>query len=202
MKNVFLINAHQPYPFSEGKLNKSFAERATTHLQARGYEVRTTAVTDDWQVEEEIEKHTWADAVLLQSPVNWMGVPWSFKRYMDHVYSAGMDGRLCAGDGRSRQDADKQYGSGGTLIGKQYMLALTLNAPREAFDDPAQAFFAGKGIDELWWPMHLNFRFFGMQPLPTFASYDVMKNPRIDADFARFDEHLQRHFPGATATAS
>ena len=29
-----------------------------------------------------------------------------------------------------------------------------------------------------------------MVPLPTFAALDVMKNPQIDTDFARFDAHL------------
>ena len=197
MKNVLLINAHQPYPFSEGQLNAALTERAKTHLEQRGYEVRTTTMTDDWDVETEIANHQWAVVVLLQTPVNWMGVPWSFKKYMDHVYSFGMDGRLCDGDGRSRDDASKQYGSGGTLTGKRYMLSLTFNAPKHAFDDPSQTFFAGKSVDDLWWPMHLNFKFFGMEPLETFACYDVMKNPRIESDFARYDQHLQRHFPGA-----
>ena len=193
MKNVFLINAHQPYPFSEGRLNQTLVERATENLEARGYQVRT--MTDDWDVETEIEKHQWADAVIVQTPVNWMGVSWSFKKYMDHVYSAGMDGRLCAGDGRSREDASRQYGSGGTLGDTKYMLSLTFNAPRDSFGDPEQEFFAGKDVDDLFWPMHLNFKFFGMQALPTFACHDVMKNPEIESDLERFAAHRDQHFP-------
>jgi modulator of drug activity B len=197
MRNVFLINAHEPYPFSEGRLNRALVERAAAHLEGRGYALRRTAVTDDYDVDEEIAKHRWCDALLLQSPVNWMGVPWSFKRYMDRVYTAGMDGRLCAGDGRSRRDPSAQYGSGGALTSARYMLSVTFNAPREAFDDPAQALFRGRGVDDLLWPQHANFAFFGMRPLATFACHDVMKNPIIDDDFARFDAHLARHFPGA-----
>ncbi|MEM8885436.1 MAG: NAD(P)H-dependent oxidoreductase [Planctomycetota bacterium] len=165
MKNILLINAHQHYPFSEGRLNGTLVDRARAHLEANGYAVRVTTMLDELDVDAEVENHVWADAVLVQSPVNWMGVPWSFKRYMDHVYSAGMDGRLCDGDGRTRTDATKQYGSGGTLGGKSYMLSLTFNAPRDAFDDPGQEFFGGKGVDDLFWPAHLNFRFFDMQPL-------------------------------------
>ena len=151
--------------------------------QAKGYDV-----------EAEIEKHQWADAILLQTPCNWMGVPWSFKQYMDEVYTAGMDGRLCAGDGRTRNDPSKQYGSGGTLSGKRYMISVSFNAPAESFGDPDQDFFAGKSVDDLFLPTHLNFKFFGMKPLPTFACYDVMKNPTIEADFERFDAHLQANF--------
>lgn len=199
MKNIFLINAHEPYPFAPGKLNQALIDRATAQLRTAGFELQTTTMQDDWNVDQELEKHRWADAILLQTPVNWMGVPWSFKKYMDLVYSAGMDGRLCAGDGRTRGDASRQYGSGGTLTGKKYMLSLTFNAPAQAFDDPSQDFFAGRSVDDLFWPMHLNFRFFGMEPLPTFACHDVMKNPTIESDFARFSAHLERHFPKAAA---
>ena len=53
-----------------------------------------------------------------------------------------------------------------------------------------------RAVDDLFWPMHLNFKFFGMEPLPSFACFDVMKNPEIESDFARFDAHLSALFPG------
>ena len=195
MKNVFIINAHEPYPFSEGKLNRSMMKNSKTNLQSKGYEIQTTTMQDDYDIDQEIEKHLWADVLILQTPCNWMGVPWTFKKYMDEIYTAGMDGRLCAGDGRTREDASKQYGSGGSLAGTKYMLSLTYNAPRDAFDDPGQAFFSGRGVDDLFWPMHLNFKFFGMTPLKTFACYDVLKNPDVENDFIRFEAHLDRLFP-------
>ncbi len=195
MQNVFIINAHQPWPFSEGRLNRTLAEKAAIHLKVKGYAVETTTMLDDYDVEKEIEKHMWADILILQTPCNWMGVPWTFKKYMDEVYTTGMDGRLCEGDGRSRDDKFKQYGSGGTLSGRQYMLSLTYNAPREAFDDADQKFFGGRGVDDLFWPMHLNFKFFGMTPLKTFACYDVLKNPDVENDFLKFESHLNKLFP-------
>lgn len=194
MKNVFIINAHEAYPFSEGKLNGTLVDQAKTNLTQKGYDIRITTMKDDYDVEQELENHQWADVLILQSPVNWMEVPWSFKRYMDYVYSAGMGGQLCNGDGRSRQDPGKQYGTGGTLTNTKYMLSLTLNAPKQAFNDPNQWFFEGKGLDDLFWPMHLNFKFFGMQPIETFACFDVMKNPDIENDFIRFEAHLNQHF--------
>ncbi len=195
MKNVFIINTHEVYPFSEGKLNQSMVEKATAHLQNKGYHVQLTTMRDDYDVDKEIEKHQWSDVLILQTPCNWMGVPWTFKKYMDEVYSAGMDGRMCDGDGRTRKDPSKQYGSGGTLTGKKYMLSLTYNAPREAFDDLNQVFFGGQGVDDLFWPMHLNFKFFGMKPLETFACHDVLKNPEVENDFIRFEARLNKLFP-------
>ena len=194
MPNILIINAHEPYPFSEGRLNGTLFDRAATLLSEMGHSLRTTVVHDGYEVADELKKHQWADVVLLQTPVNWMGVPWTFKRYMDEVYSAGMDGTLCNGDGRTRSDPGKQYGSGGMLTGKRYMLSLTFNAPRNAFGDPDQHLFQGRSADDLLFPMHMNFRFFGMESIETFACYDVLKNPDIENDLVRFAAHLGKHF--------
>ena len=194
MPNALVINAHYPSGFSPGQLNGTLATRAAEHLIEKGYDVRQRSIVEDWDTETELADHQWADVIVLQTPVNWMGMPWRFKQYMDDVYSAGMAGQLCNGDGRTRSDPSSQYGAGGTLTGKHYMLSLTFNAPREAFGDDGQYLFQGKDIDDLFFPMHMNFRFFGMTALPSFACYDVLKNPDIENDFKRFDAHLAQHF--------
>lgn len=194
MSKLFIINAHKAYPFAKGQLNNTLTEQAQTTLAALGHDTRVTRVEDGWDVDAEVENHRWADAILLQTPVNWMGVPWLFKQYMDEVYTAGMDGRLCDGDGRHRDQPHKHYGSGGTLTGKRYMLSLTFNAPAASFDDADQFLFQGRSADDLFFPMHMNFRFFGMTPLPTFACYDVMKNPQVPRDIERFQAHLRSAF--------
>lgn len=190
MSNILVINAHHKYPFSDGRLNRTLVEVASDLLSTKGHSVQVVNTDDDWDVEKELEKHQWADVILLQSPVNWMGVPWTFKKYMDEVYTAGMGGALCNGDGRHHDEPKKNYGAGGTLTGRKYMLSLTFNAPIESFNDEAEYLFQGKSVDDLWFPMHMNFRFFGMEPLPTFACYDVMKNADVENDIERFKAHL------------
>ena len=193
MKNILILNAHHYYPFSEGKLNAALIEKADAFFQAKGYQTRVVNTQDEFDVETELENHQWADIVFLQSPINWMGMTWSFKKYMDEVYTAGMGGALCHGDGRHQDNPKANYGKGGTLNNTQYMMSLTLNAPAESFAD-ATDFFEGKSVDDLVFPMHMNFKFFGMQGLPTFACFDVMKNADIDSDFARFEKHLNENF--------
>ncbi len=190
MSNILIINAHHHYPFAEGKLNATLTQLADEQLRRKGHSTRIVTVDQGWDVEQELENHQWADIVLLQSPVNWMGVPWTFKQYMDEVYTAGMAGALCNGDGRSEADPKANYGAGGTLTGKKYMLSLTFNAPEESFNDPKEYLFQGKSVDDLFLPMHMNFRFFGMEPLQTFACYDVMKNAQVENDLRRFRLHL------------
>ena len=194
MSNVLILTAHHYYPFAEGKLNHFLIEKAKQLLEAKGHDVRVEETNREYDVDEELANHQWADAIILQSPVNWMGVPWSFKKYMDEVYTAGMDGRVTNGDGRSTDDPVKNYGAGGTLDGKRYMFSLTFNAPEGAFNDESQYLFQGKDVDDLFFPMHMNFRFFGMEPIETFASYDVMKNPNVERDFQRYENHLNKHF--------
>ncbi len=194
MSNILIINAHHHYPFSEGKLNAALVNTAQELLKASGHSTRLVTIDEGWQVEQELENHRWADVVLLQTPVNWMGVPWTFKKYMDEVYTAGMDGTLCHGDGRNSDSPKQNYGTGGTLKGKKYMLSLTFNAPEEAFNDPQEYLFQGKSVDDLFFPMHMNFRFFNMEALETFVCYDVMKNADTENDMKRFAGHLQAHF--------
>ena len=195
MTNTLILNGHQPYHFAKGELNATFVDRAQSYLLSQGGNVRVRKLAEGWDVDEAVKDHIWADTIILQFPVNWMGVPWVFKKYMDEVYTAGMDGRLCAGDGRSEEAPKANYGTGGTLTGTRYMISATLNAPAEAFNDEAEPFFAGGSLDDLLRPVHLNAKFFDMSPLPSFAAYDVMKNPQIEADLARFDHHLKTVFP-------
>lgn len=199
MKNVLIINGHQPYPFAKGRLSGTFVALTREHLERCGYEVELTEVSKGWDVETEVSRHQWADALVMQIPINWMGTPWSLKKYMDEVYTAGMDGRLCRGDGRRGPGQDHLYGLGGALTDTRYMLSLTFNAPRDAFENPGAAFFGQRTVDDLLWPMHLNLRFFGMTALPTFSAHDVMKNPDIEADLARFRAHLEGAFPALCA---
>ncbi len=194
MSNVLIINAHHQYPFSKGELNRSLVLLAQRLLEAKEHTVRIVDIDSEWNVEEELKNHQWADIILLQSPINWMGVPWTFKKYMDEVYTAGMDGTLCNGDGRTSEQPRSNYGAGGTLVGKKYMVSLTFNAPMEAFDDSNEYLFQGKSVDDLIFPIHMNFRFFAMEAMETFASFDVMKNAAIESDFKRFEDHIHKHF--------
>ncbi|SEG56559.1 NAD(P)H-dependent oxidoreductase [Vibrio hangzhouensis] len=194
MSNILIINAHQPYPFSEGKLNATLVDKAITLLEGKGHQTRVVTMQDEIDVPAQLDNFKWADRVIIQSPVNWMSVPWSFKKYMDEVFTAGMGGELCLFDGRSEEEPKKNYGTGGTQTETKYMLSLTFNAPEESFNDESEYLFQGKSVDDLMFHMHANFRFFGMQALPTFAAYDVMKNADIDNDLARFESHLTEHF--------
>ncbi|MCD2789128.1 NAD(P)H-dependent oxidoreductase [Pseudomonas aeruginosa] len=95
MKNALIINAHQRWEnFAEGKLNQSFASVAEDRLTMLGYNVQTTVIDEEYDVNSEIDKHQWADVVIVQTPLFWMSAPWLFKKYIDEVFTAGLGGKL------------------------------------------------------------------------------------------------------------
>ncbi|HGM6712997.1 TPA: NAD(P)H-dependent oxidoreductase, partial [Serratia marcescens] len=161
---------------------------AESFLRDLQHEVQVTVVDDGYDIEAEVQKYLWADAVIYQMPGWWMGEPWILKKYIDEVFTAG-HGSLYASDGRTRSDAAKKYGSGGLIQGKKYLLSLTWNAPLEAFTDPNQ-FFHGVGVDGVYLHFHKANQFLGMEALPTFICNDVIKQPDIETDIARYREHL------------
>ncbi len=191
MSKVLIINGHQRYEgFAEGKLNRALADRAAEVLGAAGHDVETTIVESGYDVAEELQKYVRADAVIVQTPAYWMSAPWLLKKYIDEVYTSGIGAVLCKDDGRTRSDPSKKYGSGGLMKGKKYLISTTWNAPLEAFEDPNQ-FFEGRGVDGPFMWLHKVFQFFAMEPLPSFSCHDVLKNPNIEEDLARFEKHLQ-----------
>ena len=157
-----------------------------------GHDVKVTNIDAGYDIQDEIAKWLWADSIIQQAPAWWMGVPWTVKKYIDEIFTIG-HGSLYQSDGRSRQSSENKYGSGGLLQGKQYMLSVTWNAPTEAFTDPKQ-FFEGVGVDGVYIATHKAYQFLGMEPLPTFMSNDVIKNPTIDNDIVQYQEHLSALF--------
>jgi modulator of drug activity B len=191
-KNVFIINGHQYWEISKGELNRSLVELAKNVLVKNGFFVKNTHIDDDYDVEQEIKKMMWADFIIFQTPIYWFSIPWGFKKYIDEVYMAGR-GEIFNDDGRTRSDQNKKYGSGGLMQGKKYMLSTTWNAPLEAFIDKDQI-FEGKDVDEIFFYFHKAQQFIGMDHMPAFACYDVLKNPDVEENFKRYKIHLEKVF--------
>ncbi|MGM3227287.1 NAD(P)H-dependent oxidoreductase [Dickeya zeae] len=192
MQNVLIINAGKAFGHSKGELNRTLTDVAATFLRDKGRQVRVTTVDEGYDIEQEVQNILWADTIIYQMPGWWMGAPWTLKKYIDDVFTAG-HGSLYDSDGRTRADASKKYGSGGLLQGKHYLLSLTWNAPLEAFTDPDQ-FFHGVGVDGVYLPFHKANQFIGLSPLPTFICNDVIKQPDVERDIARYRAHLDQVF--------
>lgn len=191
-KTVLIINAHQNYPgISEGRLNRSLVDVIKDTLEKKGYDVRHTSIEQGYRVDDEVQKHLWADIIITQSPVFWFGAPWIYKKYIDEVFTAGMiQQSFISGDGRTASDPTRQYGTGGKLQGKRFLLSLTMNAPKEVFDAPDQTLHEGRSLDDLFWATTSVYKFCGIEILPTFGAFDVMQAPQIQHDIDRLKQRL------------
>lgn len=195
MKHVLLLNLHQKYEgFADGNLTKDLLAEAKSFFLSKGYEVRETAIDEGYDVAEELEKFKWADILFVQSPVYWMGLPWLAKKYVDEIFSGGNNSVTYVNDGRSREDASKQYGSGGLMQTKKYMLSFTYNCPSSEFDNP-DGFFEGMSVDQANVALHKTFQFCGALPLKSYSVHDVYKSD-FDINKALQELHatLNRNF--------
>jgi len=194
MPNVLIINAHQVWPgISTGGLNKTMFVMLKEEMQKRDFAVRETPIEQGYDIDTEVQNHVWADIIILQSPVYWFGTPWIYKKYVDEVFTAGLvQQSLLVDDGRTRQDPGRQYGSGGRMQGKKYMLSLTWNAPLEAFGNKEQNLFAGKTVDDVFVCNTANYKFCGAEILPAFSCHDVMKQADVAGDVTKLREHLDQ----------
>ena len=192
--NFLIINGHQRYEgIAEGNLNRAMVQLAKEELEKAGHIIKITEVEKGYVVEEELQKHLWADVIFLQMPTMWFGFPWKTKKYIDEVLTAGY-GTLWQNDGRTRKDPLKQYGTGGLMQGKKFALSVTGDAPANAFNDEHQYMFSGLSVDDSLIGVHGNYRFCGAEVLPVFIRYDVEKNPDAENDVKRFKAYLKEHF--------
>jgi NADPH dehydrogenase (quinone) len=193
--NILLINSHLNYPgWSEGKLNLAFMGLAKEFFLKRGHLVTETFIECGYEPEEEVNKHVSADLIILQTPVNWFSAPWIYKKHVDEVFNVGLSTKaLLEGDGRTRTDPDRQYGTGGKMQGKKFMISATWNAPRETFDNADSVLYSGKGTADLFLHITSNYKFMGFDILPDYGVFDIYKTPDIPKALYEYTQHLEKH---------
>jgi len=193
-KTVLLINAHLMVAGrSLGKLNASFYNVARNFFLSNSYRVLETKISNGYNIDEEVEKIMQADIVILQTPINWESTPWMYKKYADEVFTSAMTNqKFHSGDGRSAEDSTLQYGTGGKLKGKKFMICATWNAPKESFNDSAQYMFRGKSADDVLFNVAANYRFIGFDILPGYHCYDVFRNQHIKQDLENYPAYIKK----------
>ncbi|MET8851393.1 NAD(P)H-dependent oxidoreductase [Amycolatopsis sp. NPDC004625] len=128
----------------------------------------------------EQEKLDWADAVVVQFPLWWYGLPAILKGWFDRVFVKGFGYGVRAGDGRTLR-----YGEG-RLEGKRAMVVLAAGAREPAMGPRG----VNGSLDEVLFPLQHGTLFYaGMSVLPPVAVYGADRVP--DAQFAEAREHLR-----------
>ena len=180
MKNIFIINGGHPFAHSGGRFNETLFANTISHFESlEGFKVKSTQVGENYKVKEEVDKFKWADLVIYHTPIWWFQIPFGFKKYIDEVFTEGHQNGIYASDGRSRKNPNINYGTGGLMHGKKYILTTSWNAPKTAFTLENE-FFNQKSVDEgVMFGFHRMNAFTGMELLATHHFHDMEKNADV-----------------------
>jgi len=203
MTKIFIINGGQDFGHSGGKFNDTVAAQTLDFFtNNEGFEVKITTISNGYDPAEEVAKYVWADVVIYHTPIWWFQLPHNFKKYIDVVFTEGHAKGIYNSDGRSSANPAINYGTGGTMHGRKYMLTTSWNAPKEAFTLPGE-FFNERSVDDgPLYGFHRMNAFTGMEPLPSMHFHDIEKNADVPRDLQLYNEHLINLFLSAKATDS
>ncbi|AEV97479.1 NADPH quinone reductase MdaB [Niastella koreensis] len=199
MKKILIINAGQHFGHSGGRFNQTVtAETLTFFDDQEQVQIKQTNIAEGYVPKEEVEKFVWADVIIYHTPIWWFQVPHGFKKYIDEVFTAGHNKGIYHSDGRKAENPKINYGTGGMLHGRHYMLTTSWNAPETAFTLPGE-FFNEHSVDEgPLFGFHRMNAFTGMKPLTSFHFHDIEKNANIDRDMKKYRAHLSQVFKTTT----
>ncbi|MCF2447729.1 NAD(P)H-dependent oxidoreductase [Dyadobacter sp. CY345] len=194
-QKIFIINGGQIFGHSGGRFNKTiFDETIKFFNEHPGFKVRSTDINQKYDPKKEVENFVWADVVIYHTPIWWFQVPNGLKKYIDVVFTEGHQTGIYNSDGRSSTNPHINYGTGGTLHGRRYMITTSWNAPATAFTLPGE-FFNEKSVDEgPLFGFHRMNAFTGMKPVDGIHFHDVEKNAVIAGDLKRYKDHLRKIF--------
>ena len=194
MKKIFVINGGQHFAHSGGKFNKTLVDWDQIFFnKENGFELNITDINEPYTADEEVEKFVNADIIIYHTPIWWFGLPHKFKEYLDMVLTAGHRKGIYYSDGRKSENPDLNYGKGGSMQGKKYMLTTTWNAPETAFTLEGE-FFNQTSVDNgVMFGFHRMNAFTGMEKIEGFHFHDLEKNAtpeRISNYQSLYLEHL------------
>jgi modulator of drug activity B len=195
MKKIFVINGGQKFGHSGGKFNESITKETIAFFENNSsFEVQSTNINNDYIPAEEVEKFAWADVIIYHTPIWWFQLPFGFKEYIDIVFTEGHEKGIYFNDGRSSSNPTRNYGTGGMLKGKKYLVTSSWNAPKEAFTLKDEFFNETSVDDGVLFGFHRMNAFIGMTPLETLHFHDIEKNADVPKEIKKYQEHLTKLF--------
>ncbi|WP_210497098.1 NAD(P)H-dependent oxidoreductase [Microvirga antarctica] len=113
----------------------------------------------------EQQKLIWADLILFQFPLWLYSQPAILKGWMERVFSSGFAHEVSA-----RSDARRWFEKGG-LRGRRALLSFTCAGAATAYEPTGRH----GDINRILWPIHNALRYAGLDILPPFIAYSVLR---------------------------
>lgn len=193
MQNILIINGGFAFAHSPGRFNQTLLESDLDFFKGN-YRAKTTEVGKKYDPAEEVEKIKWADLIIYHTPIWWFQLPYKFKEYLDVVLTEGHQNGIYHSDGRTRSNPAINYGTGGNLQGKKYIVTTSWNAPREAFEWKNE-FFDQTSVDEgILFGFHKMNQFIGLEHLASLHFHDMEKNADVPRELERYNQFLDQNF--------
>ncbi len=197
MKRIFIINGGQHFAHSGGAFNKTLTYWTVNFLKENDFDVRVTDINDDFIPMEEVENFKWADLIIYNTPIWWFQVPNRLKKYIDEVFTAGHQNGIYSSDGRSSKNPAINYGTGGLMHDKHYMVNTSWNAPDTAFTLPGEFFNQTSVDDGVLFGFHKMNTFAGMSKIQGFHFHDLEKNATAER-IANYHKEYLNHLETIT----
>jgi len=197
MMKVFIINGGQVFAHSGGEFNNTLTNWTVQFLEKNNIEYKVSNINDDYDAFEEVENFKWADIIIYHTPIWWFQVPNRLKKYIDDVFTAGHNNGIFKSDGRSRVNPAINYGTGGLMHGKKYMVTTSWNAPDTAFTLEGEFFDQTSVDDGILFGFHKMNQFVALERIDGFHFHDLEKNvtqERIDNYQIEYNKHLENTF--------
>jgi modulator of drug activity B len=195
MTNIFIINGGHEFAHSPGRFNKTLLDKTKAFFGTKeDYEVKWTQVGNSYNLAQEVEKYKWADVVIYHTPIWWFQLPFGFKEYIDKVLTEGHKKGIYESDGRTRQNPAINYGTGGSLHGKKYIVTTSWNAPQTAFELEGEFFDQTSVDDGILFGFHKMNEFIGMELMSSLHFHDMEKNADVPTELSKYDNFLKVHF--------
>ncbi|WP_313384588.1 NAD(P)H-dependent oxidoreductase [Chishuiella sp.] len=197
MMKVFIINGGQVFAHSGGEFNNTLTNWTVQFLEKNNIEYKVSNINDDYDAFEEVENFKWADIIIYHTPIWWFQVPNRLKKYIDDVFTAGHNNGIFKSDGRSKVNPAINYGTGGLMHGKKYMVTTSWNAPDTAFTLEGEFFDQTSVDDGILFGFHKMNQFVALERIDGFHFHDLEKNvtqERIDNYQIEYSKHLENTF--------
>ena len=195
---IFVINGGQHFAHSDGKFNRTLVELDQAFFTPeQGFELQITDVNEDYDPLEEVQKYVWADVIIYHFPVWWFSMPYRLKEYVDKVFTAGHRKGMFYSDGRKADNPHINYGTGGTMQGRRYLVTTTWNAPETAFTLPGEFFNQTSVDDGVLFGFHRMNAFLSLERMEGIHFHDLEKNvtqERVDSYKERYLHHPKSVF--------
>jgi modulator of drug activity B len=181
--NILLVTAGYSIFDAKGQLNGFLTYLSDKNLSAKGYKVKLSDTTkDSWDVDREVAKLLWADAIIYITPIMWFNLPAPMVKWLDQVLLY-----------QKTFVITDDYGEGGQVPADKFMIVATSNLKSS---DLGKGFVLKNAphIDDVLQPLVMTNHYLSIrEQIPTFHAGDVVAGDTSWIE-AAYIEHLDRHF--------